>query len=102
MIGKVYHFRRQWLQAEALEAHVMDTRKTKLGIDRPDTLTSMNNLAFTSKGSGFTSRTIFLMEEYCKLGSIVFGPQHPSMISFHEVLKVWRLEALQHQEQMES
>jgi hypothetical protein len=30
----------------------METSKTKLGVDHPDTLTSMNNLAFTWKGIG--------------------------------------------------
>lgn len=35
-----------------LEMQVMETSKKKLGVDHPDTLTSMNNLSFTWKGTG--------------------------------------------------
>ncbi|PVH98933.1 hypothetical protein DM02DRAFT_474196, partial [Periconia macrospinosa] len=70
-------------------------RKTKLGADHPDTPTSINNLAFTLKVRGFTSRAISLMEDCCKLGLAIFGPRHPNMISFREVLTIWQLEALE-------
>ena len=39
----------RWDEAEKLEVEVMETRKTKLGADHPDTPTSTNNLAFTWK-----------------------------------------------------
>jgi hypothetical protein len=35
----------RWDGAEKLEVQAMETRKTKLGADHPDTLTSMANLA---------------------------------------------------------
>jgi hypothetical protein len=44
-----YTFPREgrWQEAEQLELQVIETSKTKLGADHPDTLTSMANLAFT-------------------------------------------------------
>ena len=42
----------------------MKTSKTKLGPDHPDTLSSMNNLAFTCKESGRVTKAVKLMEEY--------------------------------------
>jgi hypothetical protein len=78
---------------------VLETHKTKLGADHPDTPTSMNNLALTLKARGFTRRAICLIEDCCKLGSVVFDPQLPNIISSREVLKVWQLEALYNQEQ---
>jgi hypothetical protein len=71
---------------------VIETRKTKLGADHPDTLTSMNNLAFTLKAQGFPNMTIFLMEDCLKIGLAVFGPQHPNIISFRESLAAWQLQ----------
>jgi hypothetical protein len=44
MVGEVYRFRGQWTEAEALGVQVMETRKTKLRADHPDTLTIMGNL----------------------------------------------------------
>ncbi|KAJ5128088.1 hypothetical protein N7448_008867 [Penicillium atrosanguineum] len=44
--------------AEQLEVQVMETRKTKLGEDHPDTLTSMANLAFTWKSSGHDAKAV--------------------------------------------
>jgi hypothetical protein len=39
----------QWKEAEELDVQVMETRKRVLGEEHPDTLTSINNLAFTFK-----------------------------------------------------
>ena len=45
----------------------METRKTKLGVDYPDILTGMNNLAFTWKGIGKEIEAVRLMEECVQL-----------------------------------
>jgi len=45
----------------------METRKGVLGKEHPDTLTTMNNLAFTLKGQGLINNAILLMEDYCGL-----------------------------------
>ncbi|KZL81689.1 kinesin light chain 3, partial [Colletotrichum incanum] len=42
----------RWEEAEKLFVQVMETRKTKLGADHPDTLTSMANLASTYRNQG--------------------------------------------------
>ena len=47
MVGSVHRARGRWEDAEKLEVQVMETSKTKLGADHPDTLTSMANLAST-------------------------------------------------------
>ncbi|KAM7188718.1 hypothetical protein V8F33_010488 [Rhypophila sp. PSN 637] len=47
MFAIVLHHQGRWKEAESLEVQVMETRKRVLGEDYPDTLTSMNNLAFT-------------------------------------------------------
>ena len=72
----------------------METRKRVLGEEHPDTLTNMNNLAFTLRGQGSLSRAISLMEDCCKLQTPVLGPQHPYTISSRENLTTWRLEAM--------
>lgn len=41
----------------------METRKRMLGPEHPDTLTSMNNLAFTWKGHGRDTEALKLIEE---------------------------------------
>ncbi len=45
--GTVYYNKGQWDKAEKLFVQVIETRKTKLGVDHPDTLTSIANLAST-------------------------------------------------------
>ncbi|KAF2094579.1 hypothetical protein NA57DRAFT_11614, partial [Rhizodiscina lignyota] len=52
----------RWNEGEELEVQVMDTRKRVLGAGHPDTLTSMNNLAFTLKDKGECEKAITLME----------------------------------------
>ena len=70
----------------------METRKTKLRADHPDKLASMNNLAFTWKSQGSTSKAISLVKNCCKRRAVVLGPQHPNTISSQETLLTWRLE----------
>lgn len=47
MLATAYWHDGRWEEAEQLFVQVMNTHKTKLGEDRPSTLTSMTNLAFT-------------------------------------------------------
>ncbi|KAJ5257025.1 hypothetical protein N7478_013129 [Penicillium angulare] len=44
-LARVHYDEGRWEEAEQLEMQVMETRKTKLGEDYPDTLASMANLA---------------------------------------------------------
>ncbi|KUJ10971.1 uncharacterized protein LY89DRAFT_253247 [Mollisia scopiformis] len=70
----------------------METRKTKLGVDHPDTLTSMNNLAFTWKGSGKEIEAVRLMEECVQLRKRILGVNYPDSISFCTALNTWKAE----------
>ncbi|KZL83841.1 kinesin light chain 3 [Colletotrichum incanum] len=51
-LASTYRNQGRWEEAEKLDVQVMETRKTKLGADHPDTLTSMANLASTYRNQG--------------------------------------------------
>jgi hypothetical protein len=70
----------------------METRKTKLGVDHPDTLTSMNNLAFTLKGNGKEIKAIRLMKDCVRFRKRVLGLDHPHSISSCRALDTWKAE----------
>ncbi|KAL2016257.1 hypothetical protein VTK56DRAFT_4033 [Thermocarpiscus australiensis] len=44
-LASTYQNQGRWEEAEKLKVQVMETFKTKLGADHPDTLTSIANLA---------------------------------------------------------
>ena len=66
-----------------------------LGEEHPDTLTNMNNLAFTLKCQGLINKAISLIEDCYRLRTVVLGPRHPFTISSSEVLATWQLEAIE-------
>ncbi|KAI1315580.1 hypothetical protein F5Y16DRAFT_393330 [Xylariaceae sp. FL0255] len=68
----------------------METRKTVLGPDHPDTLNSMNNLALTWKSQGRTADAIRLMEDCSHLCIRVLGPDHPHTLSSLSAFNDWR------------
>jgi hypothetical protein len=47
MVALVYNLKGRWKEAEELFVQVMETRTRALGSEHPDTLSNMNNLAFT-------------------------------------------------------
>ena len=55
----------------------METRKTKLGVDHPSTLITMNNLAFTWKAKGWDTEARRLMSDCVQRRSCILGVQHP-------------------------
>ena len=71
---------------------VMETRKTKLGVDHLDTLTSMINLAFTLKGNGKEIEAVRLMEDYVRFRKRVLGLDHLYSISSYRALDTWKAE----------
>ncbi|KAJ6115370.1 hypothetical protein N7486_001148 [Penicillium sp. IBT 16267x] len=71
----------------------METRKTKLGEDHPDTLTSMENLAFTWKSSARHVEAINLLRECLTKQKQTLGLNHPTTSSNSETLLKWELEA---------
>jgi hypothetical protein len=60
--------------------------------DHPDTLTSINNLAYTWKGTGKETEAIRLMEECVQLQKRVLGLNHPHSISSCTALDTWKAE----------
>jgi len=66
-----------------------------LGEEHPDTLTSINNLAFTLKGHGQNAEAIKLMEKCVQLRTLVLGANHPYTLSSSTVLIGWRTERLE-------
>ncbi|KAF1827995.1 hypothetical protein BDW02DRAFT_513635, partial [Decorospora gaudefroyi] len=66
--------------------------KTKLGVDHPSTLTSMNNLACTQKSLGREVEAIQLMRECVQLCQQRFRPNHPNLLSFSAALAQWEAE----------
>jgi hypothetical protein len=67
----------RWNEAEASFTQVLETRKRKLGADHPDTLTSLENLAFAWKGQGRDAEAVQLMEDCVQLLSRILGNGHP-------------------------
>jgi gamma-glutamyl-gamma-aminobutyrate hydrolase PuuD len=63
----------------------METSVRALGKERPDTLTSMANLAFTWKGQGRDADTINLIQMCVELRTSVFGVTYPHTCLSSEV-----------------
>jgi len=51
-LASTYRHQGRWKEAEELDVQVVEKRKRVLGQEHPDTLTSMNNLAWTLKSQG--------------------------------------------------
>ncbi|KAF2728724.1 hypothetical protein EJ04DRAFT_390318, partial [Polyplosphaeria fusca] len=63
--------------------------KTKLGADHPDTLTSMNNPAFTYNGLSKVKQAISLMQDCCRLRHEALGSHHSHTLSSQAALAAW-------------
>jgi hypothetical protein len=81
----------RWEEAQKLEVQVMETRKTQLGPDHPDTLTSMNNLAHTWKSQGKHSEALILMGQCVESFSRILGPRHPNTLTVLQSYDSWKL-----------
>ncbi|KAK0717296.1 hypothetical protein B0T26DRAFT_709448 [Lasiosphaeria miniovina] len=67
----------------------METRKTKLGANHPDTLSSMANLAFTWKSQGRHANALALMEDCTQAQRRVLGQKHPETLSSLATVAKW-------------
>lgn len=74
---------------------MVETRKKKLRADHPDTLTSINNLAFIWRGHGRDIEALKLMEEYVAVITRILGTNHPNTLSSRTTLLRWQTEALE-------
>ena len=68
---------------------VMEMRKKVLGKEHPDTLRSMNNLAFTLRGQSRNSDAISVMRRCCELRIRALGPSHPHTKKSLGALHAW-------------
>jgi Tetratricopeptide repeat len=68
---------------------VMETRRRVLGPEHPDTLTSMNNLAFTWKEMERDTEAIRLMKDCVQLLKRILGINHPNTVSSSATLTGW-------------
>ncbi|KAL2865008.1 putative kinesin light chain [Aspergillus lucknowensis] len=76
-------------EAENILVQVLETRKQVLGPERPQTLTSMNNLAHTWKSLGKVQEALSLMDECAKLSNKVLGADHPDTKSSFNAVRDW-------------
>ncbi|KAI5465110.1 hypothetical protein BGZ63DRAFT_350117, partial [Mariannaea sp. PMI_226] len=70
-----------------------EASKTKMGVDHPDTLTSMGNLAVTWHLAGRVRDAIILMQQCVALQERKLGPDHPRTASSFTALAAWEKEA---------
>jgi hypothetical protein len=59
----------------------METFKKKLGVDHPDTLTSIANLAFTWKAQGRCAEAVVLIRQCVQQRQRVLKVSHPNLKS---------------------
>jgi hypothetical protein len=69
----------------------LDTRRTKLGPDHPDTLGTMNNLAAAYLAGGQLAKAVPLYEDTVQKSKAKLGPEHP-----HTLKRVNNLAAAYH------
>jgi Tetratricopeptide repeat len=70
-----------WVTAEQLELQVMDIRKKLLGLEHPDTLSSMGNLASTYYNQGRWNEAEQLELQVMDMRKKLLGPEHPATLS---------------------
>jgi hypothetical protein len=68
----------------------METRNIKLGAGHPDTLTSMNNLAYTWNSMDKKTEAIDLMQTCVRLREMKLGVDHPHTRSSVLALDSWQ------------
>ena len=68
--------------------------KYLFGLDYPDTLTSIKNLAFTFEAVGKVKQAISLMQDCCRLQDETLGSHQPHTISSQAALTAWQLDAI--------
>ncbi|KAJ5612041.1 hypothetical protein N7510_005235 [Penicillium lagena] len=83
----------RWEEAEQLKVQVIETRKTKLGEDHPEILTSMANLAFTWKSSGQDAEAISLLRNCLAKQEQTLGLNNPETLANSEALAKWEMKA---------
>jgi hypothetical protein len=84
-----YWYQKRWNEAEELGVQVMETRERVLGLEDPDTLLTMHNLAFIFKSQSRDDEAVSLMENCFQLRKQILGPQHPDTELSQKTLSKW-------------
>ncbi|KAF2205730.1 hypothetical protein GQ43DRAFT_467879 [Delitschia confertaspora ATCC 74209] len=71
----------RWKEAEELDLRVTETRESVIGEERPDTLTSIANLASTYRNQGQWKEAEELFVRVIETRKRVLGREHPDTIS---------------------
>jgi tetratricopeptide (TPR) repeat protein len=89
-LGRIYYDEGRWEEAAKLQVQVMETSKTKLGADHPDTLKSMNNLASTYMEQGRWLEAEKLNIQVMETSKTKLGPDHPgTLTSMHNLASIY-------------
>jgi tetratricopeptide (TPR) repeat protein len=75
--GKLLESQGQWKEVEELQVQVMETRKKVLGVEHPDTLNSMANLASTYRNQGGWKEAKELQVQVMETFKKLLGVEHP-------------------------
>ncbi|KAM0362811.1 hypothetical protein ACHAPK_011498 [Fusarium culmorum] len=81
ILGELFYYEGLWKDAESLFVEVMETRKTKLGPDHPDTLTAMANLASTYRDQGRWADAESLQVQVVETRKRKLGAEHPDTLT---------------------
>jgi tetratricopeptide (TPR) repeat protein len=85
------HHDGRYSEAEKLLVQVIETRKTKLGADHPDTLTSMANLGVTYSMQGRQDKAEPLKRQVMETRKTKLGADHPdTLISIANLASTYR------------
>ncbi|KAH7146949.1 hypothetical protein B0J13DRAFT_473806 [Dactylonectria estremocensis] len=88
-IASTYRNQGRWKEAEEIFVRAIGMRKTVLGGEHPDTLSSMNHLAITQKDQGRSRDALALMRNCVALQERVLGIDHPDAASSAAALANW-------------
>lgn len=81
ILANVFHYEGQWTEAEKLGLQVMEAKKQMLGIEHPDTLSTMHNLALTYLKQGRWSEAEDLQLQVIEARKQILGIEHPDTLS---------------------
>jgi hypothetical protein len=93
-LATTYFAQGQWEKAEQLDKQLLDLRKSKLGEDHPETLSSMVRLASTWKYSGHDAKAVHLLRHCLIKQRKILGSNHPQTLSTSQRLLEWETEKL--------
>ncbi|KJZ70348.1 hypothetical protein HIM_10277 [Hirsutella minnesotensis 3608] len=80
-LARVYYDEGRWEEAAKLFVQAMETSKTKLGADHPDTLTIMANLALTFSNQGLWEKAEKLFVQVIETSKTKLGADHPDTLT---------------------